>query len=319
MDDFRSCMAPLIISYVDFKRSLGYKFQYTYVLRSLDRFLCEHAYESMALSEEILSKWSERRLNESDVSWYKRIDDIRNLSIYLNGIGYPSYVPRLPKRYITTFKPYIYTDEELQRFFKACDDMEYNANYRSHYHVCPALFRLLYGCGLRVNEALSLKCEDVNLTEGFIIIRETKNGEERQLPLSESLKNVLLQYYDYCRHNDNNHGYFFVKENGERCSSDSIYRKFRKMLYYAKISHGGKGYGPRVHDFRHSFSVHSLANMADRGLDLYYCLPLLSKYLGHKSLASTVSYVRLTADMYPKLMNDVNQICAFIFPEVKQL
>jgi len=196
--------------------------------------------------------------------------------------------------------------------------MEYNTNYQSLYHVCPALFRLLFGCGLRVNEALSLKCEDINLTDGFIIIHETKNGEERQLPLSESLINVLVQYRNYCRSNANGQDYFFVKRNGERCSSDTIYRKFRKILYYAKISHGGKGHGPRVHDFRHSFSVHSLANMADQGLDLYYCLPLLSKYLGHKSLAATDGYVRLTAEMYPKLINAMNQICAFVFPEVKQ-
>jgi len=318
MDDLRSSIAPLIKSYVDFKRSLGYKFKYIYVFRNLDRFLCDQSYESMGLSEEILSKWSQRCPNETDVTWYKRMDDIRNFSIYLNGIGYPSYVPRLPKRYITTFKPYIFTSEELQRFFKACDNMEYNVNYQSLYHICPALFRLLYGCGLRVNEALSLKCEDVNLTDGFIIIHETKNGEERQLPLEESLKNVLVQYRNYCRRNTNGQDYFFVKRNGERCSSDTIYRKFRKILYYAKISHGGKGHGPRVHDFRHSFSVHSLANMADQGLDLYYCLPLLSKYLGHKSLSATDGYVRLTAEMYPKLINTMNQICAFVFPEVKQ-
>jgi hypothetical protein len=95
MDDLRSSIAPLIKSYIDFKRSLGYKFKYTYVFRSLDRFLCDQAYESLGLSEEILSKWSQRRPNESDVTWYKRVDDIRNLAIYLNGIGYPSYVPRL--------------------------------------------------------------------------------------------------------------------------------------------------------------------------------------------------------------------------------
>lgn len=319
MDDLRSSMAPLIKSYVDFKRSLGYKFKYIYVFSNLDRFLFDQSYESLGLSEEMLNKWSQRRPNETDVTLYKRVDNIRNFSIYLNGIGYPSYVPRLPRRYTTNFKPYIFTDEELQRFFEACDSMEYNAGYQSLYHVYPALFRLLYGCGLRINEALSLKCEDVNLTEGFIIIHETKNGEERQLPLSESLKNVLVQYRNYCRSNANSQDYFFVKRNGERCSSDTIYRKFRKILYYAKISHGGKGHGPRVHDFRHSFSVHSLANMAEQGLDLYYCLPLLSKYLGHKSLAATDGYVRLTAEMYPKLINDMNQICAFVFPEVKQL
>jgi len=311
-------MAPFIKSYVDFKRSFGYKFKNIYVFNNLDKFLCEQSYETLGLSEEILSKWCQSRPNESDVTRYKRINDIRNFSIYLNRIGYPSYVPRLPRRYVTNFKPYIFTEEELQRFFKACDSMDYNSSYQSLYHVCPALFRLIYGCGLRVNEALSLKCEDVNLIDGFIVIHESKNGEERQLPLSESLKSVLVQYKNCCRSSSNGHEYFFVKRNGERCSSDTIYKKFRKILYYANISHGGKGFGPRVHDFRHSFSVHSLANMAKQGLDLYYCLPLLSKYLGHKSLAATDGYVRLTAEMYPKLINAMNQICAFVFPEVNQ-
>jgi integrase/recombinase XerD len=317
MDNFKSSMAPLIKSYLDFKRNLGYKFQHPFVLSNLDRFLYEQEYESICLSEDILNQWGERRPNESKVTWYKRINDIRSLCIYLNGIGYPSYVPRLPKRYTVTFKPYIFTQEELQCFFEACDNMNYRYSYQSLYPICPALFRLLYGCGLRVSEALSLKCEDVNLTDGFIIIHETKNGEERQLPLSESLKSVLAQYYNYCRSNANKHDYFFTKRNGERCSVDSIYRKFRKILYNAKIPHGGKSHGPCVHSFRHSFSVHSLASMAEQGLDLYYCLPLLSKYLGHKSLAATDSYVRLTAEMYPKMINDVNKICAFVFPEVK--
>ncbi len=318
MNELKSSLAPFIKSYVDFKRSLGYKYSDMYTFSSLDRFLFDQSYESLGLSEEILRQWSQLRPNETDVNRYKRIDTIRNLSIYLNGIGYPSYVPMLPKRYTTSFKPYIFTDDELMRFFEACDNMEYNPSYQSLHHICPALFRLLYGCGLRVSEALSLKREDVNLVDGFIIIHETKNGEERKLPLSESLKSVLSQYCNYCRINAYGQDYFFVKRNGERCSSDTIYRRFRKILYCAKISHSGKGHGPRVHDLRHSFSVHSLANMAEQGLDLYYCLPLLSKYLGHKSLAATDGYVRLTADMYPKLINDVNKICAFVFPEVKQ-
>lgn len=311
-------MGSLIKSYVDFKRSLGYKFEYTYVFSNIDKFLYEQAYKQLGFSEEILSKWCERRTNEREVTWYKRIGDIRNLSIYLNGIGYPSYVPRLPGRYSTTFKPYIFTEDELRRIFEVCDSIEYNTNHQSLYHIIPALFRLLYGCGLRISEALSLKCDDVNLIDGFIIIHETKNGQERQLPLSESLKNVLRQYYDYCRINADGQEYFFTKRNGEKCSCNTIYKKFRKILYRAEMSHGGKGYGPRLHDFRHSFSVHSLANMAEQGLDLYYCLPLLSKYLGHKSLSATDSYVRLTAEMYPKLINDMNQICSFVFPEVRQ-
>jgi integrase/recombinase XerD len=316
MDEYKSALAPFLRSYVAFKRSLGYKMQYTWVFHNLDRFLWERAYESIGLREKILSSWCERRANEGERTWYQRIVDVKNFAVYLNGLGYPSFVPRLPKRYCSTFTPYIFSQEELARFFASCDRLDYHASYQSLHHLLPALFRLLYGCGLRISEALSLRCEDVNLAEGCITVHETKNGEERRLPLSHSLRAVLEQYAAHCRANACSRAYFFVKRTGERCSANTIYKKFRTILFQAGISHGGKGQGPRLHDFRHSFSVHSLARMAEQGLDLYYCLPLLSKYLGHKSLAATDSYVRLSSDMYPRLLDEVNRICAFVFPHL---
>ncbi len=316
MVEYKSSNAPFLTSYVEFKRSLGYKMQYTYVFKNLDRFLYERAYKSIGFTEDILSDWCKHRANEGDRTRYNRIVEVKNFSVYLNGLGYPSFVPRLPKRYSTTFTPYIFSHEEITKFFTSCDLLEYHASYQSLHHILPALLRLLYGCGLRISEALSLRCEDVNLTDGYITIHETKNGEERRLPLSDTLRIVLKQYDRFCRNNDISSEFFFAKRNGERCSGSTIYKKFRAILFQAGISHGGKGKGPRLHDLRHSFSVHSLARMAEQGLDLYYCLPLLSEYLGHKSLAATDSYVRLTAEMYPRLLNKVNRICAFVFPEL---
>jgi hypothetical protein len=54
-------------------------------------------------------------------------------------------------------------------------------------------------------------------------------------------------------------------------------------------------------------------------LDLYYSLPILSKYLGHKSLEATDRYVRLTEEMFPAVLEKANKVCAYVFPEVKQL
>ena len=318
MAEYDSCLAPFFISYVEFKRSLGYKFQYTHYFKNLDRFLHERAFESIGLSKEILSEWCIRHANEADRTWYNRIDAVRNFVVYLNAIGYPSFIPRLPKRFTSNFKPYIFSHEELTRFFAVCDALDYHANYQSVHHVLPALFRLLYGCGLRISEALALRCDDVNLTDGYVTIHETKNGEERRLPLSGSLRSVLVQYVVDYRKNTRGTAYFFVKQNGAQCSRNTIYKKFRIVLFKAGISHRGKGKGPRLHDLRHSFSVHSLAHMAEQGLDLYYCLPLLSKYLGHKTLAATDSYVRLTSEMYPRLLNEVNRICAFVFPQISR-
>lgn len=318
MDEYKSLLGPFLTSYVEFKRNLGYKIQDTFSYRNLDRFLCDHSYGSIGLSEEILSRWCDRRANETDRTRYNRIVEVKNFAVYLNRLGYPSFVPRLPKRYTSTFTPYIFSHEELVRFFASCDRLEYHASYQSVHHILSPLFRLLYGSGLRISEALSLKCDDVDLSGGCITVHETKNGAERRLPLADSLKNVLQRYAARHRPDVGGEEYFFVKQNRERCSRSTIYTKFRRILFDAGISHRGKGKGPRVHDFRHSFAVHSLAQMAEGGMDLYYCLPLLSKYLGHRSLSATDPYVRLTEEMYPKLLDEVNQICAFVFPQTSR-
>jgi integrase len=306
----------LIEQYIDFKRGMGYLLDNTYTYKMFDEFTIKHEINFVGLTKELADKWAEKRPNESEVTRYKRINDIINFTIYLNQIGYQTYIPRQPKKYKSTFTPFIFSKEQLNLFFSACDALEVHHNSPMKY-ILPILFRVIYGCGLRVNEALKLKCDDVNLDDGYLIIRETKNGSDRILPISDSLKDVCIQYCKCYLSTLSSFDYFFPQENGKKYASDTVYRWFRKILWNSGIPHGGKGMGPRVHDFRHSFSVHSLAEMDRKGLDLYYSLPILSKYLGHSSLEATDKYVRLTSDMYPELMQDVNSLCLYVFPEVK--
>lgn len=315
---FYGVNACLIEQYIAFKRSIGYAFDNTYTFKMFDDFTITNEVNFVGLTKELADKWSEKRLNESDVTRYKRVNDIINFSIYLNQLGYQTYIPRQLKTYQSTFTPYIFSKEQLKSFFTACDSMEIHPRSPMKY-ILPALYRMIYGCGLRVSEALKLKCEDVNLDEGYIIIRETKNGSDRILPISNSLKDICVQYSKSYLSTLSSCDYFFAQKNGEKYASDTVYRWFRKILWKAGIPHGGKGIGPRVHDFRHSFSVHSLAEMSRQGLDLYYSLPVLSKYLGHSSLEATDKYVRLTSDMYPELMHEVSSLCSYLFPEVKLL
>ena len=201
-------------------------------------------------------------------------------------------------------------------FFAACDTIEINEVSNLKF-VLPVVFRVIYGCGLRANEALSLKCADAHLDEKYIIIREPKNGRDRMLPVSESLANICISYKKQYLNKHTKEDYFFSQRNMRKYTVNNLYKYFRKILWKASISHGGRGIGPRVHDLRHSFSVHSLESMSRSGLDLYYSLPILSNYLGHQSLEATDKYVRLTAEMYPELMKEVDNLCAYVFPEVK--
>jgi len=142
--------------------------------------------------------------------------------------------------------------------------------------------------------------------------------------MSGSLEEGLKQYLHYRnrmpipRIKDTN-GYFFVSANGTNCLQGSIYNWFRRALAISGIPHTGDHQGPRVHDLRHTFAVHALVQMAKSGLDLYYSLPLISTFLGHKSLGATDHYVRLTAEMYPDLLKDEKGICAYVFPKYDNL
>lgn len=281
-----------------------------------DRFTIENGVTVLGLTKQLADKWAERRPNESDTNRYKRVNAIINFSIYLNHLGYNSYIPKQIKSYKTTFTPYIFSKEQLKGLFKACDTIEVHRSSTMKY-ILPVVFRVIYGCGLRINEALSLKYGDVNLNEKYIVIREPKNGRDRILPLSESLTEICSIYLERYLNGHTGKDYFFTQKNLERYAADTLYRWFRRILWKAGISHGGKGFGPRVHDLRHSFSVHSLEFMSRKGLDLYYSLPILSNYLGHQSLEATDKYVKLTSEMYPELIQEVNNLCAYIFPEVK--
>jgi len=190
--------------------------------------------------------------------------------------------------------------------------------------VIPAVIRLMYGTGIRVSEALSLKNGDIDFENCCITIRKTKNGEQRLAPLSDSMQKVLREYVV----NRNKmplpkvgdpKGYFFVSPSGTFCRAGSVYCWFRKVFAKCGIQHIGNHQGPRVHDLRHTFAVHSLMKMAKSGHDLYYTLPILSTYMGHKSIGATERYVRLTAEMYPELLNDERKLCSYVFPKIKMM
>lgn len=317
MSRFQSIYASLLEQYINFKRNLGYKFidaESTYYL--FDQFVLLNRELEFGITKELAYKWAIKRPNESDSTCYRRVMYLIQFASFLNDLGYSSYIPKLPKAYKSTFTPYIFSKNELNAIFKSSDQLEISGSMDSAVNVIPALLRTLYGTGIRIGEAVKLKVKDVNLEDKYLIIRQSKNGKDRMIPISNSLAEVCKHYRNSIKVIQGANDYFFVKRNGRGCSTKSIYQWFRKVLWKAGIAHGGKGYGPRLHDVRHAFSVHSMAAMAESGLDLYYSLPILSEYLGHQSLEATEKYVRLTSEMYPGILSNVNSICSYAFPEV---
>ena len=84
-------------------------------------------------------------------------------------------------------------------------------------------------------------------------------------------------------------------------TSLNLYHNFRRFLWRAGISHSGRGYGPRVHDFRHSYAVHCLKKWTEQEKDLAVYLPVLKTYMGHDSFHETAYYLRMTVDVFPDI------------------
>ena len=157
--------------------------------------------------------------------------------------------------------------------------------------------------------------------DGYIHLRKTKNGTDRIVPISESLRYVLSEYIS---HRDRmpivgisapDHA-LFVKGDGTSFSANAVCQFFRKMLDRCGIPFKGNHCGPRVHDLRHTYAVHCLLQMARNGVDLYTGLPILSASLGHHSLSATERYVRLTCAMYPEMERQCSAINAFVYPKL---
>ena len=320
---FWSVFAPHISDFIGLKRSLGYKYQEEErILYTFDRFILDQGHTSPGLTKEISDKWADGRYNEAELTIYSKIKVVKQLAEYLRDQGIKTYVPQLPKYPGNTFIPYIYSHEEINAMFRACDSLRMKCrNVYSCLLIMPCLLRLLYGTGIRISEALSLKNKDVNINGRYLTLKDTKNGKDRLVPMSNSLTAVCKDYLEQrnklpLSSLKRENGPFFVSLNGGECNQGAVHRWFRKVLVLAGIPFNGNRKGPRIHDIRHTFACHSFLKLSDEGVDLYCSWPYLSTYLGHQSLESTEQYIRLTSQMYPELLKDTDGLYVDVLPDI---
>jgi integrase len=317
-DGFVGDFRELLIQFVQMKQSLGFDYAgEAGALKRFSQFTLKFTIKDHALTKELVDAWTEKRPNERDVTWERRINNLKQFALFLSNLGYDAYIPACrAKINRNLYVPHIFTPELLRRIFVACDNIKPHPLSNKHL-VFPAIYRLLYGCGLRISEAVALKRKDVDLGQGVITIRGSKFNKDRLVPMSPSLARYLEAYSRKLHTLSTPEDYFFMKRDRAAIASHTVYKHFRKILWKSGISHGGRGRGPRLHDLRHTFAVHSLNQMVRQGVDLYCALPILSTYLGHASVAATERYVRLTEEAYPGILDTVSRTCAYVIPEVK--
>lgn len=306
-----------IQDYVELKKAIGYKYDtQANCLKRFDEFTLEKHPEATALTKEIVLDWCSKKSYEAQANQCIRVSIIRQFGQYLDSLGIKAYI--IPKRYYPVAKqytPYIYTVDELTRFFAQTDQCQYCSQFPNKHFIMPAIFRMIYMCGLRISEARLLKVVDVDLKNGILTIRKSKNDNSRLIPMSDCLtercRNYSAEVHPYPVAED----YYFPDRGGKAMTLVNLYQYFRRFLWQAGISHRGRGHGPRIHDFRHTYAVHCLKKWVEQGKDLMAYLPVLKTYLGHDSFDETAYYLHLTADVFPDIILKMETRYPNIIPE----
>lgn len=326
--DYKGVFAPYMDGYVKMKESCGFKILNTkWFFKEFDEFTIKIGLTKADLTRELINDWAQTKINDCNRTLCGKYSHLAQLALYMNEHGVKAYITPIPKCTNSRgFIPFIFSESQMLSLFKESDKLLRESHRMDDPIISiPCLIRLLYSTGVRVTEALSLRNEDVDLENNVLRIGvcfDTKNGEERYIPICDSLKKNLIQYLNYrdrLRIKDINcpEHIFFVKLNGTEVSVACAYKWFRKVCERCGIPFKGDRFGPRVHDLRHSMATNSMNKMIKEGLDVYSALPLLSACLGHKHLTSTEKYIRLTCEYYPELQKKCASLNDFVYPKIE--
>lgn len=138
-----------------------------------------------------------------------------------------------------------------------------------------ALVTLLYGCGLRLGEALGLSRGEAPLGETLVVIG--KGRKQRMLPVLPVVREAVAAYLEACPYPLPSEGPLFVGARGGSLNPAVAQRQLRRVRHQLGLPENAT-----PHALRHSFATHLLAGGAD--------LRAIQELLGHASLSTTQRY-----------------------------
>ena len=277
--------------FLQVRASLGYSTEmYKSYLQQFISF-CEQTYgRDTEITRQILDEWLLGKEFSSSKTKSNAIGNIRSFTCYQQSIGKQTFIPspdeyRQPRH--PARKAYIFTDHELEIIFNTFDSME---PCKASFHrelINPVLFRMMFCCGMRPAEPLSLKTTDVNLKTGEIIIRQAKGRKDRRIVMSQDLCNLCGKYDSFF---PRTREFFFQREDSRPFKTRWMDNQFNICLRDCGLAFRNK---PRPYDLRHSFATRTIMRWVDEKKDVMAYLPYLSAYMGHSSIGDTLYYIHL--------------------------
>ncbi len=283
--------------YLRLRRSLGYKLHdHARLLRRfgahLDTIGAEYVTVELALA------WAlEPQVPRGSVVPWMRLLVVRGFARYMVGID-----PRteIPPTGLIRFRrqrrpPFIYSDAEIVALMG-------QARGGIRQALCAATYETLIGLlaatGMRIGEAIKLDRTDVDWAEAVLLVRDSKFGKSRYVPLHASTVEALERYArrrdELCP--DPRDASFFVSLRRTRLYPCAVEATFRRLCQTAGVG-AHAPFPPRLHDLRHTMAVKTLLAWYRDGLDVQSRLPALATYLGHRDPSYTYYYLSAAPEL----------------------
>jgi len=319
---FASVFADEILSYLALRESQGHQARRErHYFLTLDQYLQNVGAEEKALPSELVEGWllslpEETHINTKIVY----VSHYTQFAKYLHTLGIMAFVPERP-RDDRQYAPYIFSPPEMERIFAAVDSRITGSRYNDKTAGLqfPLILRLLYGCGLRLNEALCLRAGDVDLDAGVLLIRNAKGNKDRLVPMDPSLTEICRKYFIAAGKAAVSQSLLFENRKGEKRSQTWASSWFEWCLDAVGIE---KPDLPRynrnicLHCLRHTFAVDALRKQDLAGVDMYDAASFLSTYMGHNNIYSTQRYIHLSEQNSADIVSQNSAYTKGLFPEV---
>jgi integrase len=287
-------MQSLVQGYLDDRRRLGFALvSPAFQLMAFARFADQSGHRGPLNCSIILDWVRGQRPFAKRSTWASRLKIMIPFAKYRARFDHSTEIPEAGMfgKGDVRLTPHIYTDQEILDLLRAARSMTPQRTLRPATY--EALFGLIAATGLRISEALHLRCADVDLTQGILTVRQTKFAKSRLVPLHPTASDALRRYTALRRLYVpvSPEAFFFLSRSGgalPRSTVQNVFTRLRAKL--AWVPRGTRA-APRIHDLRHTFICRRVQLWHQQGANIDNAMAALSTYVGHVSVSDTYWYL----------------------------
>ena len=247
----------------------------------VQRFLANYGGALENLSPADIEEYISSRADVEKRSQARALSSLRSFCrwLVLEGLLKDNPCDKVDSPKLGTYLPEVLSEEEVVAVLDAVGDRTWQ-DLRDR-----AILEVLYGCGLRVSEAASLKISGIYFEDGFVRI-VGKGNKERIVPLGEVAAEAVAAYLEV-RPGAVDDDVLFISRLSRPMTRVAIFNIVKKYVQKAGIS---KNVSP--HTFRHSFATHLIEHDAD--------LRVVQEMLGHENVTTTEIYTHIDTSTWHK-------------------